>query len=264
MGIKNIETEYKGHLFRSRLEARWAVFFDTMGIPYHYEPEGFEMGGIRYLPDFYLPEWKTWIEVKPYLPDPDNPKEMKWIDKFVLLSQHVKESGSHGNETSSHMFMICGHPGVPHISIRKDGRWILKEGYVALNSLVTIPKGEPVDGMQGVRLASYTEVENAVLKGIFTKGIGVVIEMHAFQSYLSKGRVGGFGIEPIYTPCNDVSGLAALPISKFLSDSKIKAIAVSCPTYPSGARDGLYVGGGRTYVSESLVAAYDAAKSARF
>lgn len=25
-----IETEYKGYRFRSRLEARWAVFFDTL------------------------------------------------------------------------------------------------------------------------------------------------------------------------------------------------------------------------------------------
>lgn len=35
-----IQTEYNGYLFRSRLEARWAVFFDAMGIEYEYEPEG--------------------------------------------------------------------------------------------------------------------------------------------------------------------------------------------------------------------------------
>jgi len=38
--IKAIQTEYKGYLFRSRLEARWAVFFDACGIEYEYEPEG--------------------------------------------------------------------------------------------------------------------------------------------------------------------------------------------------------------------------------
>ena len=29
--IKAIPTEYKGYRFRSRLEARWAVFFDACG-----------------------------------------------------------------------------------------------------------------------------------------------------------------------------------------------------------------------------------------
>lgn len=53
MEIKAIETEYNGYKFRSRLEARWAVFFDALGLDYEYEPEGFELeNGIKYLPDF--------------------------------------------------------------------------------------------------------------------------------------------------------------------------------------------------------------------
>jgi hypothetical protein len=64
-----IETNYKGYRFRSRLEARWAVFFDAMRIEWMYEPEGFESRNgegdiVRYLPDFYLPESGTWVEVK--------------------------------------------------------------------------------------------------------------------------------------------------------------------------------------------------------
>ena len=43
--IKAIETEYDGHRFRSRLEARWAVFFNAIGLTYEYEIEGFEMDG---------------------------------------------------------------------------------------------------------------------------------------------------------------------------------------------------------------------------
>jgi len=81
--IKAIETFYKGYHFRSRLEARWAVFFDTLGIPWKYEVEGFEReveyftGGavselasktVRYLPDFFLPNrWGgggVYVEVK--------------------------------------------------------------------------------------------------------------------------------------------------------------------------------------------------------
>lgn len=32
MTIQAIQTRYAGHHFRSRLEARWAVFFDYLGV----------------------------------------------------------------------------------------------------------------------------------------------------------------------------------------------------------------------------------------
>lgn len=64
--IKAIETVYNGYKFRSRLEARWAVFFDNFGLHYEYEPEGFEGDGWRYLPDFYLPSLRCYVEIKPY------------------------------------------------------------------------------------------------------------------------------------------------------------------------------------------------------
>lgn len=69
MLIRPIETEYNGYRFRSRLEARWAVFMDALSIPYVYEPEGFEMEGMRYLPDFWLPGLNYWVEVKPTSPN---------------------------------------------------------------------------------------------------------------------------------------------------------------------------------------------------
>ena len=63
--IKAIQTEYNGIKFRSRLEARWAVFFDTAKIRYEYEPEGYETeDGGKYLPDFYLPDFDLYVEVK--------------------------------------------------------------------------------------------------------------------------------------------------------------------------------------------------------
>ncbi len=37
--IQAIETRYKGYRFRSRLEARWAVFFDHLKIEWEYEPD---------------------------------------------------------------------------------------------------------------------------------------------------------------------------------------------------------------------------------
>lgn len=66
MDIKPIETRFDGHRFRSRLEARWAVFFKELRIPYEYELQGFELpSGKRYLPDFWLPHLQLHVEVKP-------------------------------------------------------------------------------------------------------------------------------------------------------------------------------------------------------
>lgn len=70
--IKAIETRYAGCHFRSRLEARWAVFFDALKIEWQYEPQGFELnrkltllpGKIKYLPDFWLPDLACYGEVK--------------------------------------------------------------------------------------------------------------------------------------------------------------------------------------------------------
>ena len=66
--VKPIETQYKGYRFRSRLEARWAVFFDALGIEWQYEAEGYDLGDVgRYLPDFWLPTFSggMFAEVKP-------------------------------------------------------------------------------------------------------------------------------------------------------------------------------------------------------
>ena len=66
--IRAIETRYKGYRFRSRLEARWAVFFDALDLKWEYEPEGFVTDAGPYLPDFrvWTPQGKPmWYEVKP-------------------------------------------------------------------------------------------------------------------------------------------------------------------------------------------------------
>lgn len=60
-----IPTRYKGYHFRSRMEARWAVYLDALGVAWQYEPEGYLLpSGKGYLPDFYLPEIGTYLEIK--------------------------------------------------------------------------------------------------------------------------------------------------------------------------------------------------------
>lgn len=80
--FKALDTRYAGHKFRSRLEAKWAVYFDALGARWEYEKQGFNLGnGQCYLPDFWMPDLECWLEVKPEDPTPD-----EW-NKCELLGQ---------------------------------------------------------------------------------------------------------------------------------------------------------------------------------
>lgn len=53
-------------LYRSLTEGRTAVFFAYAKIAYQYEPSTFKLSnGREYTPDFYLPDYDTFVEVKP-------------------------------------------------------------------------------------------------------------------------------------------------------------------------------------------------------
>ena len=94
--MKAIETIYKNYRYRSRLEARWAVFFDTLGVEYLYEHEGFDLGELGYyLPDFYIPEWDCYAEVKPTIFTEEEfdkclalPEECLLLDTGIPLVKH--------------------------------------------------------------------------------------------------------------------------------------------------------------------------------
>jgi hypothetical protein len=88
--IKPIETEYKGYRFRSRLEARWAIFFDAFSLDWDYEKEGFDLGdGIYYLPDFWINDTHCWIEIKPTKPSKEEIEKCRRLadntEWFVML-----------------------------------------------------------------------------------------------------------------------------------------------------------------------------------
>lgn len=62
------DTFYNGRLYRSILEARWAVLFVILGIKFMYKPTKFETALGWYLPDFYYPNLSAWGEIKPTPP----------------------------------------------------------------------------------------------------------------------------------------------------------------------------------------------------
>ena len=62
-------SEKEDKLFRSNWEIELAELLTSLNITYTYEPERFYYKAHKesYLPDFYLPEYETFIEVKGYL-----------------------------------------------------------------------------------------------------------------------------------------------------------------------------------------------------
>lgn len=61
-----LPTVYRDVHFRSRLEARWAVYFDMIGVSWQYEPEGYQLDCGNYCPDFLCEGFDGFfVEVKP-------------------------------------------------------------------------------------------------------------------------------------------------------------------------------------------------------
>jgi hypothetical protein len=78
---------YKGARFRSTEEARWAAFFNRLGILFEYEKP---VEGLYYLPDFYVPPQDLvpeaiYFEVKPV----PNPVEEEKCSMLAALGNRV-------------------------------------------------------------------------------------------------------------------------------------------------------------------------------
>lgn len=111
--MKAIETIYGGYRFRSRIEARWAVFFTRLGLEWEYEPQGYKLSsGSLYLPDFLLPELGLYIEIKPlnaFLVDPNGVRRWEEFAEDIAenwghdRSVHTKNPG-----VRAEAVMLCG------------------------------------------------------------------------------------------------------------------------------------------------------------
>lgn len=91
--ISPMPVRYKGYHFRSRTEARWAIVFEHLNLAWEYEVDGFNLPSGPYLPDFWLPSNRFWVEIKPPHAGPD----IRWRE-LVQLTGHD-------------MFIFFGSPG---------------------------------------------------------------------------------------------------------------------------------------------------------
>lgn len=95
--MKALETTYNGFRFRSRTEARWAVFMDAMGVQYEYEREAYDLDGLFYLPDFWLPQMQAHLEIKGEAPTEEETEKAKRLAKY----------------TDKRVYIIYGQPEIP-------------------------------------------------------------------------------------------------------------------------------------------------------
>jgi hypothetical protein len=128
MTIAPKETVYDNYVFRSRIEARWAAVFNILDVEWSYEPEHYEMGlkhtwddedeeelaetlyeawdeeernEIRreawwkkhekwmYLPDFWLPEFSCWVEIKGKAPTREEEVKARKLAAYTGKPVHI-------------------------------------------------------------------------------------------------------------------------------------------------------------------------------
>jgi hypothetical protein len=90
--LQAIPTCYRETKFRSRIEARWAVYLDLLRIEWEYEPETYDLRAddgtrVLYCPDFRLIGHLCFLEVKPGPGD---------ITKGVIRQLHALSAASEG------------------------------------------------------------------------------------------------------------------------------------------------------------------------
>lgn len=87
--MESLETEYNDILFRSRLEARWAILFDSLNLEWVYEPECYILSNQKkYTPDFYIPKYDLNVEIKPnfeWLNNKYHIERYKLFNKPILI-----------------------------------------------------------------------------------------------------------------------------------------------------------------------------------
>lgn len=138
-GRRGIPTLYLGILFRSRLEARWAAFFDALKWPWVYEP--LDLDG--YIPDFVLrlDAGTVLVEVKPALSLDDMTQARTkldasgWDGEALIVGASLFDAGAahpvlgafrepdgpevHWGTARLFLCLSCGEPSMLHA----EGSW---------------------------------------------------------------------------------------------------------------------------------------------
>lgn len=147
--VRKMKTNYKGYIFDTSVEARWAIFFDECHVEWEYKSEIFDIGnGEFFQPTFVLhgvagrsPE-KLYVEVNVDIKEPDAKKIRAFADAGnpVLIVGKVPDGEtiddidlfvtdsayeSHFNVSYFNFYMIDGDYFGAHPGINEKGKFEL-------------------------------------------------------------------------------------------------------------------------------------------
>lgn len=98
--------------FETPLEARWAVFLSALGAPFSYQAEQHQFRSQSYRPDFWVPDWNSWIEVLPEKPQK--------LDVFRALDL--------SRNSGKQVLLLIGEPAEYSIVLFDPSGYFAKEG----------------------------------------------------------------------------------------------------------------------------------------
>jgi len=127
LGLREKRTRHRGQLYQSKLAAQWATFLSAMRIAYVYEAETFAVSpGVYVTPTFWLPQLRTWLEVRPAGEDRDagraamelfakqHPEARVWITSGAPRAGdwHIEQLGGPARPIARGLLLAdAGHPG---------------------------------------------------------------------------------------------------------------------------------------------------------
>lgn len=120
-----IPTIYREIEYRSRTEARWAIFFTELGITHHYEPELISLSsGNKYLPDFRLDDFDAWFEVKPN-------------NEAIVTEECAKARLLSMDRPDSKVWLAIGAPNEEEANILPLNQW---DNDVSIEQILAMPE----------------------------------------------------------------------------------------------------------------------------
>lgn len=270
-----IETRYDGYKFRSRLEARWATFFNTLGIKYEYEKEGYDLEGTWYLPDFWLPEYNRFVEIKPTTPTDD--EQFKARQLAIYTNNQVQIfAGNIGLpdedcEESPYEIYLYEPPALNARAYDEEGHTIYRALHTTPEMISLLQKLDDISMVPSVSMGSLLLELRAFCHG--SKDIT------RYRAKLQKASEGLVELAPlIETYKDELYTLANLEDGWFLDfrgiidlDRLVWLECTQCAELRTGGGidQGHYkcpapIKGNLIHNTDRLIAAYTAAREARF
>jgi hypothetical protein len=133
--------------FYSRWEVNIARLFNYLGVKWIYQPKTFDLGSQNYTPDFYLPDYNTYIEVKNFLWRYSKIRDMKFRKLYpgINLISLLKKDYLKLENKYSHFIRNWEYKNSPFLADKTRemfwaGTQVAKGGRLSKSS--ASPKGE--------------------------------------------------------------------------------------------------------------------------